>query len=177
MAELMKVGDKKLKTEIDLQNLTKNIEGVMAQHLSHIKKLENLNEICNRLGSVPSGLEKYSKTSSKDLFDKLKKINVSAKDKDGVNQKAAEQYDEINTKYEQFTADLLKYEEQRTDLDHLVQDLKTKKAEAMWEYFKMFQEQFQNIFTSIVRQGKAELVLYGDGFEVNSTNMSDDVKD
>jgi len=159
---LENVKDKQMKLQCKLHCLSKDLEGLTARYFSFQRKIQDLQAAGTALGSIPSGTEKYNLKTSKVLYGKLKKLNISLNEKDGVNQKAEEQYQELQGKYEQFSTQLNSYNEEGEQLSDLIEDLENKKGEAILRHLRVLQEQFREIFQKIVPIGDAELVLYGD---------------
>jgi len=152
------------------------MEGLMSIHMSYERKQKELKEKSSKIASVPSEVEKYSATDSKDLYEKLKKIKSKTSDNDGVNQKALEQYEEITTSYKEFSEKMEKLESEKNALYECIEDLEERRGQAAHKCFVTLQEQFQEIFTNIVPAGIAELVLYSDSLEVTSKNMRSAVR-
>lgn len=167
--------DKEIKVRAQLHELSKDLEGLTSKHLSLKKKIQEIQAIGGNLGTVPGDADKYSDKNSKGLYSKLKKINIALKGMDGVNQKAAEQYQELSEKYELFRSRLNTLVNERTEMDELIEDLENRKGAAILKILRDLQEQFKKIFRKIVPIGDAELVLYAENLEVNRNTEIDNV--
>lgn len=124
------------------------------------------------LGTMPPESANYNDKSSRELYQKLKRVKRNLSRTDTVNQKAAEQYEEINKDLRNFISKMELLKKDKEEFAALMKDMELKKGDAILKVFRVLQSQFQQIFSQIVPNGKAELELYGNGLSIDSTSGS-----
>ncbi|CAL8112932.1 unnamed protein product [Orchesella dallaii] len=165
--DLDKLLDREGKLREELNVLCTDLESFAENYLHWQTKLQEHNIATGKLGSIPANLAKYENLSEKELHRKLKKLNLKLKTKVEINQKAIQQFNELQEKCDTFQERIKIYKSEGDDISSLLKDLENKKGEAMLNNIRVLQEQFRTIFCSIVPKGNAELVLYGENVSVD----------
>lgn len=154
----------------------RRLDKLCTEALGLNQKLQEITEAGTKFATVPGDSNKFQNESSKVLYEKLKKINKYIGGVSGVNQKAAEQYQELVEQYAAFKENLEQLCTARDEMDQLVADLEEKRADAILKNFRVLQQQFKEIFSQIVPKGIAELILYGKNFHVDSETLDSVIK-
>lgn len=152
-----------------LASYCQDLESYASSYSHWQTKLEEHKMNAGNLGSIPSGVDKYIKFDNGELYSKLKKVNLKLKGckKEGINQKAMQQYEDISNKCKEFDERLSSRTNEKNELTNLLQDLESKKGEAMLKNVRELQQQFRKTFCRIVPNGNAELILYGDSITID----------
>ena len=98
------------------------------------------------------------------MYKILKKLNKSLKEKDSINQKAEEQFQELNDKFVMFCESIEKIDVEREEIINLIGDLEERKGVGFLKVFRVLKEQFAAIFEEIVGSGRGQLgLVFNDG--------------
>ncbi|XP_035705447.1 structural maintenance of chromosomes protein 3 [Folsomia candida] len=173
-AQLDNLDDKEKKIMKSRNQVERRLDKLCTEALGLNQKLQEITEAGTKFATVPGDSNKFQNESSKVLYEKLKKINKYIGGVSGVNQKAAEQYQELVEQYAAFKENLEQLCTARDEMDQLVADLEEKRADAILKNFRVLQQQFKEIFSQIVPKGIAELILYGKNFHVDSETLDSD---
>lgn len=163
--------------EEELGNVCNELDSFAVNHSHLMKKLEELTAEGSKLGSVAADLNNYEILSEQELYKKLRKLNSKLSDskKVAINQKALQQYDELQKNCDRFEARMGETVRCKKELTILLKDVCSKRGEAMLRNVRLIQEQFHEMFCKIVPQGTAELIFYGKDISIDHSTDIEDV--
>ena len=122
-------------------------------------------EVKARLAGLKEEFEKYKDAEilkNKDLKELQREINrfeVMISQMSAVNMKALEVYEEVETEYNNLVEKKDSLATEKTDVLTLMNEIETKKKEHFMTTYNQANENFQTIFASLFKKGKAYLQL------------------
>lgn len=118
-------------------------------------KLAGLQEEFNRYKNV----ELFENKTVPELQQEINKFEVMLSQMSAVNMKALEVYDQVETEFNKLIEKKSSLETEKTDVLTLMNEIESKKKEQFMRTFTKANENFQNIFSSLFKKGKAYLQL------------------
>ncbi len=118
-------------------------------------KLAGLQEEFNRYKDVPL----LSNKTPEELHHEIAKFEVMLSQMSAVNMKALEVYEQVETEFNKLVEKKGSLEGEKTDVLTLMNEIETKKKDHFMRTFTEVNTNFQRIFTSLFKKGKAYLQL------------------
>jgi chromosome segregation protein len=122
-------------------------------------------EIKAKLAALSEEFEKYKdveifeKKPIEELKQEINKFEVMLAQMSAVNMKALEIYEEVETEYNKLMEKKDSLDTEKTDVLTLMNEIETKKKDHFMKTFDSANENFQRIFSSLFKKGKAYLQL------------------
>jgi len=150
------------KAENDLENLRET----MRTHEREINLVSLKNaEVKAKLAGLEEEFGKYQKVelvankSKEELQQEIHKFEIMLSQMSAVNMKALEIYEQIEKEYNSLVEKKTSLETEKTDVLTMMNEIETKKKGHFMKAFKDVNENFQRIFSSLFKKGKAYLQL------------------
>ena len=126
-----------------------------------IQKREDYMRKIQELGSLPPAAEltAYTKKSIPALMKKLEEINKKLKAYSHVNKKAFDQYVNFSEQRDELVKRRTEVEQGGEKVKELIESLDRKKDEAINRTFRGVSSHFKEVFTELVPNGAAELIM------------------
>lgn len=150
------------KAENEIENIRERIR--VSERETNLISLKNA-EVKAKLAGLQEefgrfkGAEILKNKEQKELQQEINKFEVMLAQMSAVNMKALEIYDEIETEYNKLVDKKESLDKEKTDVLTLMNEIETKKKEHFMKTFNMANENFQKIFESLFKKGKAYLQL------------------
>lgn len=152
--EKSKVENKKVKYDIEIENLKNKMWDEYELTISSSKKLlENISS---------------EELNIKNLKESAEKIRKQIKDLGEVNVSSIEEYKETKERYDFITTQKLDLEETKSKLQNLINNMTTIMRQQFSKQFKIITENFNETFKELFGGGKAELRLSDENDVLNS---------
>lgn len=157
----------KLSTEINsAENEIENIreKSRASEREINLISLKNA-EIKAKLAGLEEEFSKYEKVeilknkNAEELKEEINKFEVMLAQMSAVNLKALEIYEQIETEFNKLIEKKESLEKEKTEVLTLMNEIETKKKEHFTKTFDKINENFQRIFESLFKKGKAYLQL------------------
>jgi len=122
-------------------------------------------EIKARLASLEEEFSRYKdielfkNKSVEDLKQEINRFEVMLAQMSAVNMKALEVYDEVETEYNNLMGKKDSLDKEKTEVLTLMNEIETKKKDHFMKTFTQVSNNFQRIFSSLFKKGKAYLQL------------------
>jgi chromosome segregation protein len=157
----------KLTTEIN--KITNSIESIREKNRENeidINKnsLQNA-EIKARLSALYEEFSKYKEfelvknKTIEELKKEVDRAEIAISQMSAVNMKALEIYEKVEEEYNKLVEKKASLEQEKTEVLTLMNEIETRKKENFMVTFNQINENFQRIFSNLVKKGKAHLEL------------------
>lgn len=156
--------EKARKEEAEIQERinddAKDLEKITSKKSILAKKVEDSMKKIRELGTLPGDAEaKYSKMNLKQLYRNLEKCNLELQKYSHVNKKALDQYLEFSERRERIEREDKLLQEAQASIEDLMGNLEQKKYQAIQTTFQQVSQQFSDVFSQLVPNGRANLVM------------------
>mmetsp|Transcript_4427 Transcript_4427/g.13512 ORF Transcript_4427/g.13512 Transcript_4427/m.13512 type:complete len:1245 (-) Transcript_4427:26-3760(-) len=139
----------------------KELEKILSRRAQNLAKRDRLYTQIRELGALPKGFEEHSNTSVKVLYKKLAAVNKKLKDPKyrQVNKKALDQYVSFSEQRDALTSRKGDQDTADASIKDLIQVLDNQKDEAIARTFKQVSKYFSEVFSELVPNGEAQLIM------------------
>lgn len=152
---------------------SKDLEKISSKQALLQKKLEECAKKIRDLGTIPAECGNYKKHSTKQLFKMLEQCNQELKRYSHVNKKALDQFVSFSEQKEKLISRKQELDRGYESIMDLMRALEHRKYEAIQLTFKQVSKYFSEVFTKLVPQGNASLVMKSDKEDQTVESMED----
>eukprot|EP01113_Clastostelium_recurvatum_P006207 TRINITY_DN12815_c0_g1_i1.p1 TRINITY_DN12815_c0_g1~~TRINITY_DN12815_c0_g1_i1.p1 ORF type:complete len:531 (-),score=199.54 TRINITY_DN12815_c0_g1_i1:106-1698(-) len=143
---------------------SKNMEKLMNKRSVLIQKREDCTKRIRELGTLPSeAVEKYRRSTARELMTALHEVNVGLREYAHVNKKALDQYVSFTDQREVLIKRKQDLDEGTDAIDELIRVLDAKKDEAIRRTFKGVAKNFAEVFKELVPEGHGKITILRSG--------------
>ncbi len=183
-----KLGGEVGKTENDIENIREKMRS--SEREMNLVSLKNA-EVKAKLAALQEEFNRYKNAeiltnkSPEELQSEIHKFEVMLGQMSAVNMKALEVYEQVETEFNALMDKKNCLDKEKIDVMTLMNEIETKKKDHFMKTFYHANENFQRIFTSLFKKGKAYLQLdnpnkpFDDGLSVKvklTSNRYMDIK-
>jgi len=147
----------KLSSQVDSE--AKDLEKYISQRSALQNKATEANKKISQLGLLPADYQQYQSKTTKQIMKLLTTCQAELKKYSHVNKKALDQYMQFTEQCETLNGRREELVTGNKAIEDLIETLDHKKNEAILRTFKGVSRHFSNVFTELVPQGKAALVM------------------
>ncbi len=161
--------NKREKLSTDVNKCENDIEGLRERARTHERELNLISlknaELKAKLAGLEEQFSKYKEVpllkekSVPEIQSEISKFEVMLGQMSAVNMKALEVYEQIESEYNKLTEKKGGLEKEKTDVLTLMNEIETKKKDHFMKTFTEVNKNFQRIFESLFKKGKAALQL------------------
>ncbi|OAF71780.1 Structural maintenance of chromosomes protein 3 [Intoshia linei] len=152
--------DKIENLELDIVNVVKFMETYESKKELITRKIETYKMNINKLNVSPGDVsDKYSGFSTKKLIKMLEECNQTIKKYSHLNRRATEEHVKFTAEKNKFIERKNNLDKSRQSIKELIFYLEEKKYNAIMLTFKQVSKYFSDIFSELVPNGKAILVM------------------
>ena len=105
------------------------------------------------------GIELVKNKTEQELFAEISKFEAMLSQMSAVNMKALEVYDQVEHEYNNLIEKKSELETEKVDVLTMMNEIETKKKEQFMTTFKKANDNFQRVFGSLFKKGRAHLQL------------------
>ena len=144
-----------------LQSRSKTMDKLLNNRALFTQRREEALQKIRNLGSLPATAfdGPFTKLSQKELLKKLKSLNDKLAKYSHVNKKALDQYMSFTGQRDQLILRKKEMDAGNEAIAEMIKTLDQRKNEAIERTFQGAAKNFQNVFSELVPQGKAKLVM------------------
>eukprot|EP01080_Neovahlkampfia_damariscottae_P003454 gene3454-6103_t len=157
--EIEKLRTKEISQSKKLQDKSNSFEKLLNKRKIWNQKKEECIHQIRQLGTLPTDHDKFEEDSTKELMEKLHDIKEKLKKYEHVNKKALDQYEQFSEQRDDFLKKKEELDHGQNAIENLVKVLDQRKDETIIRTFKQVKKNFSEIFSEIVPDGEATLIM------------------